>query len=88
MFASTGADRLGRGERELGARYASPAKRCAKPVNGPRSPRAMIAVRRCLRAEAGDLGIGEADFGTKPHFTQKPLWQADETAPESRGRLS
>ena len=76
------------GRRESGTMYASPAKRCAKPVNGPRSPRAMIAVRRCLRAEAGGLGIGEADFRHEVHFTQKPLWQADETAPEPRSRLS
>lgn len=35
----------------------------------------MIAVRRCLRAETGGLGIGEADFRHEVHFTQKPLWQ-------------
>lgn len=65
-----------------------PLSLCAKPTKRPRSQQAMGAVRRCLRTRADRLGDREADSGHGVCFTAEPLREADETAPEPRGRLS
>ena len=76
-------------EKLLGLPLAEHDSRYMKPMMWPSGGwRAMIAVRRCLRADACRLGNGEAGSRHGARFIPKSLHEADEAAFEAQGRLS